>query len=175
MTLLVAARPASAESTRTAFGSACLHIISPAGLFLSAPYAESAFALLNFSGCYLYALGLQAHENGRANLRDTVVVLSGLLFGLATTFRSNGLLSGLLLCFDLVRCIMNDLQAGTLVHSLRRSVFVVISGCILATGFLYPQYLAFQEFCCGSDFKYRPIWCENRIPSIYTWVQDHYW
>ncbi|KAL8760646.1 MAG: hypothetical protein Q9184_003183 [Pyrenodesmia sp. 2 TL-2023] len=84
MTLAIAASPTSAQCRRVAFVSACLHIISPAGLFLSAPNAESSFAFLNFSGYYLYALGLQAHQDGRANLRDAMVVLSGLFFGVST-------------------------------------------------------------------------------------------
>ena len=36
------------------FVSAALHVLSPAGLFLTAPYAESLFSLLSFVGCLLY-------------------------------------------------------------------------------------------------------------------------
>ncbi len=41
---------------RLAFLAASLHIFSPAGLFLSAPYAESTFSLLSFVGFYILAL-----------------------------------------------------------------------------------------------------------------------
>ncbi len=175
MTLVIAESSTRAQCTRVAFVTACLHTISPAGLFLSAPCAESSFALLNFSGYYLYALGLQADYDGRANFRDVLVVLSGLLFGVSTAFRSNSLLNGLIFCVDLVRCALHYLHSGQFVRHMRRSVSIVFAGSLLGACFLYPQYLAYQEFCSGPESKDRPPWCSNRIPSIYTWVQDHYW
>ncbi|KAI9745552.1 MAG: ER membrane glycoprotein subunit of the GPI transamidase complex-like protein [Claussenomyces sp. TS43310] len=46
------------EATRKlAFVTALLHIISPAGLFLSAPYGESTFALLSFVGYLVFSYG----------------------------------------------------------------------------------------------------------------------
>ncbi|KAL8921546.1 MAG: hypothetical protein Q9208_005700 [Pyrenodesmia sp. 3 TL-2023] len=175
MTLVIAASPTSTQCTRVAFLSACLHIISPAGLFLSAPYAESSFAFLNLSGYYLYALGHQAHHDGRPNLGDAVVVLSGLLFGISNTFRSNGLLNGLIFCYDFVRYAVDGLHSKEFVQNIRRSISTVVAGSLLGAGFVYPQYLAYQEFCSGSESKDWPPWCSSRIPSIYTWVQDHYW
>lgn len=175
MTLLLAAGSNLTRSPRVAFVSAFLHIISPAGIFLSAPYAESSFALMHFSGYYLYALSLQAHGDGRANVRDFLAVLSGLLLGLASTLRSNGLLSGLLFCFDLASCIVDYLQSGGLLRNLRRSIFIVVAGTLVGMCFLFPQYLAYREFCLEPEAQYRPSWCTNRIPSIYAWVQDHYW
>lgn len=175
MTLVIAAIPTSKQCTRVAFVSACLHIFSPGGLFLSAPNAESSFAFLNFSGYYLYALGHQAHHDGRANTRDALVVLSGLFFGVSTAFRSNGLLNGLIYCFDLIRCAVDCLHSTEFAQNIRRSVSIVVAGSLLGVSYVYPQYLAYQDFCSGSESKDWPPWCSNRIPSIYTWVQDHYW
>lgn len=175
MSILIAAPSPSTGSSRIAFMSASLHTLSPAGLFLSAPYAESSCSFMNFAGFYSYAYSLQAHESHCVNLRDVSVVLSGLFFGLATTFRSNGLLSGLIFCFDVFGCALDFLSSGGLVQSLRRSVFLVIAGSFTAIGFLFPQYQAYREFCDGTGLQRQPLWCTSRIPSIYTWVQGHYW
>ncbi|KAL8725380.1 MAG: hypothetical protein Q9166_007396 [cf. Caloplaca sp. 2 TL-2023] len=170
--------PMSDRNLSFAFLSACLHIISPAGLFLSAPYAESSFSFLNFVGFYLYASNLQAHRESYPNLRDASVLLSGLSFGLATTFRSNGLLSGLLFCFDIAQSITalrSDVQAGKIGSNLRRVLFLVIAGILMAIGSCFPQYLAYREYCIDAKLEHRALWCTHRIPSIYSWVQSHYW
>lgn len=152
--------------------------MSPAGLFLSAPYAESSFSFLNFVGFYLYALSLKAHHDSRSNLRDILIVVSGLAFGLATIFRSNGLLSGLLFCFDMVRAVVlfrKGLRLGELVSSLRRIMILVTGGLIMAAGSFYPQYLAYFEYCVDAEPTHQATWCTHRVPSIYAWVQSHYW
>ncbi|KAL8654830.1 MAG: hypothetical protein Q9226_003277 [Calogaya cf. arnoldii] len=166
------------ENASFAFVSASLHILSPAGLFLSAPYAESSFSFLHFIGFYLYASSIQAHHHGRLSLRDVLVLLSGLGFGLATTFRSNGLLSGLIFCFDIVQTIFTfreDASSKTVVSGLRRIIILVIAGLLTAVGFIFPQYLAYQEYCVDAKAEHQAAWCTRRIPSIYTWVQSHYW
>ncbi|KAL8701760.1 MAG: hypothetical protein Q9224_000353 [Gallowayella concinna] len=178
MSKLVAARPLSHSSIGLAWISASLHILSPAGLFLSAPYAESSFSFLNFVGFGLYALNLQAHNDSRPGLRDTLALVSGLVFGLATTFRSNGLLSGLLFCFDIVNSILplrSDAQAQRIIADLRRVSFLIIAGSLMAVVSFFPQFLAYQEYCVEGEPEHWAAWCTHRIPSIYTWVQSHYW
>ena len=175
MTLLVAARIPSNRSLGIAFTSASLHIISPAGLFLSAPYAESSFSLMNFAGFYLYTYSRQAHDHRHENRRDIATALSGLLFGLASTLRSNGLLSGLVFCVDILECAVNYLSFGRFKQNARRLAFLTIAGGLVAVGFLFPQYQAFRDFCMGSEPERQPPWCFRRIPSIYSWVQQHYW
>ena len=179
ITLLLNANPTSFESSLVAFVTASLHIVSPAGLFLSAPYAESCFSLLNFAGFYLYALSVDAHGNKQHNLRDgAILLLSGLLFGLATTFRSNGLLSGSILCAELVEIVLGlreKVQTGDVMASLRRSMFLFSAGGIMALGSLYPQYLAYREYCVAPSPPNQPSWCTRLVPSIYTWVQSRYW
>ncbi|KAL9029233.1 MAG: hypothetical protein Q9196_002503 [Gyalolechia fulgens] len=175
MSILIAIPSPSTTSSRVAFVSASLHIISPAGLFLSAPYAESSFSFTNFAGFYIYAYSLRAHNHDRVGLRDASLVLSGLIFGVATTFRSNGLLSGSIFCFDLFECALDLFTFGELAKNLRRSIFLVIAGCFTGIGYLFPQYLAYREFCTATDFQQLPLWCSRWFPSIYTWVQRHYW
>lgn len=169
------------KSTSTRISSFCvltalLHIISPAGTFLSAPYAESSFSFLNFSGYYLYAKAMLKHDEGRENQRDCFVLLSGVTFGMATTFRGNGLLSGLLLVWDALACGTRILRSTDIASTFRHLLAVSISGLLVACIAIVPQYLAYDEYCVrGSvDSDKRP-WCSYWPPSIYTWVQRHYW
>ena len=174
---LINETPSSPRSQLFAFISASLHTISPAGLFLSAPYAESSFSLLNFVGFSLYASSLQAHRGGYSNRRDVLVIISGLAFGLATTCRSNGLLSGLLFCFDVIRSmstILEDMQQKAQ-SGLRRIIFLVTAGLLVAAGSVFPQYLAYHEYCIDAQPRHRASWCTHRVPSIYAWVQSYYW
>ncbi|KAI4108103.1 MAG: hypothetical protein LQ339_002375 [Xanthoria mediterranea] len=175
---LISPKPSSHEAQSVAFVSASLHITSPAGLFLSAPNAESSFSFLNFVGFHLYASSLQAHQDHRLGRRDVLIIVSGLALGLATTFRSNGLLGGLLFCFDIVKSICmvgGDVQSKTILSRLRRITILVISGALMAVGSAFPQYLAYREYCVDGRPEHRASWCTHRVPSIYAWVQSHYW
>lgn len=156
--------------------TASLHIISPAGVFLSAPYAESSFSFLNLSGLFLYAKAMLNHDKGRERQRDCVLLLCGVLFGIATTFRGNGLLSGLLLLWDALACGTRILRFTDVASNIRHLLTVSMSGLLMACIAAVPQYLAYDEYCIrGSlDSDKRP-WCSNWPPSIYTWVQRQYW
>ena len=170
-----------AKSTTTRIPSFCiltasLHIISPAGMFLSAPYAESPFSFLNFTGCYFYAKAMSKHGEGRDSQRDLLLLLSGVVFGIATTFRGNGLLSGLLLVGDALSCGTRILRSVDLVSDFRHLLSVSMSGILMACIAIMPQYLAYSEYCVGesTDNDKRP-WCSYWPPSIFTWVQRQYW
>lgn len=149
--------------------AALLHVLSPAGLFLSAPYAESSFALLSFSGYLLFALGCRAE--GRPARRDLYTILAGVLFGLATAFRSNGILNGIPFAWEVVRHLPRLSQRPT--DTLRRLVALGVGGVAVAAGSLGPQAVAYLRFCSGTS-EPRP-WCQGYAPSIYTFVQQHYW
>jgi phosphatidylinositol glycan class V len=155
-----------------AFTAASLHIISPAGLFLSAPYAESSCALLSFVGCLLFTKSLGGNGPVTAS-HDVLVLLSGVFFGIATTFRSNGILNGLLLLEEALR-ILWSFKHGVRVSSFRRLIATGLGGLSVAVGFLLPQYIAYTEYCGDSGINTR-TWCKRTLPSIYTFVQDHYW
>lgn len=162
----------SEPSPWLAFTAASLHIISPAGLFLSAPYAESSCALLSFAGCLLFTKSLGGNGPTTAS-HDMLVLLSGVSFGIATTFRSNGILNGLLLLEEAFRTSWS-LKHGFPISSLRRLIATGLGGMSVAVGFLLPQYIAYTEYCGKGDVTTR-TWCNRTLPSIYTFVQDHYW
>jgi Gpi18-like mannosyltransferase len=151
--------------------SAVLHIISPAGAFLSAPYGESLFSLLNFTGFYLYSSGLLSENAGSRSRRDIFFLLAGILFATATTIRGNGIISGCLFAYDAVQGAVRFLYEGPSIDLFRRTGFIVLGGSIVALGSIIPQYIAYTEYCVATS---RP-WCGRLLPSVYGWVQVHYW
>lgn len=152
--------------------AALLHILSPAGLFLSAPYAESPFALLSFSGYLLFALGCRAEQ--QPTRRDLYTVLAGVLFGLATAFRSNGILNGIPFAWEVVRHLPKLSQRP--IDSLRRLTALGVGGVCVAAGSIGPQTAAYLRFCSGTSGSAPPRpWCQGYLPSIYTFAQQHYW
>ncbi|KAK3333755.1 glycosyltransferase family 76 protein [Cercophora scortea] len=149
-----------------------LHILSPAGLFLSAPFAESSFALLSFTGYLLLAKSCHAEQH--AARRDVYVVLAGVSFGLATAFRSNGILNGIPFAWGVVQSLPTLSRRPS--DTLRRLVAFGISGICVAAGLVAPQAVAYHRYCYavspGSDAA---VWCHGYLPSIYAYVQEHYW
>jgi phosphatidylinositol glycan class V len=168
LTLVVFARTAEAALT-----AAFLHIVSPAGLFLSAPFAESSCALLTFGGSLLFAKSLGPRGQSSTG-QDLLVLASGVAFGIATTLRSNGILSGLLLLEEAFRTLF-ILKDGLNWSRIRRLLATGLGGLTVLLGFLLPQYIAWSEYCGQSSLASRRPWCENNLPSIYTFVQVHYW
>ena len=156
------------------FLTGALHIISPAGIFLSAPYAESLFSLLNFIAMYLYAAAHSKRSSLRKWQSDVLVVLTGLTFGLATTVRSNGLLSGLVFAFDDLAHASSLLHSSNTISYFRRLCVTTVTGITMALVAAIPQYLAYVEYCRNPKGDSRP-WCSDTFPSIYSWVQRHYW
>jgi GPI mannosyltransferase 2 len=154
---------------RLAFVSAVLHIISPAGIFLSSPYSESPFSFLSFAGIWAFALGL-CHERTTWG-RSVHIIASGLLIGAATFFRSNGLSYGLLFAVEAVTCAFVTYKTPSLPH-LFTLVAPIIGGLAVASGSVIPQAVAWQKFCGHVPLR---TWCHSMPPSIYTFVQEHYW
>jgi phosphatidylinositol glycan class V len=156
-----------------AFVAANLHIMTTASLFLSAPYTEAPFSLLNLTGMLLYAQSRALARTRSSSAREDAYKLgSGILFASGTLLRSNGLLSGLILLCDVARYLPRVVSMQLTVHDVRRIVVTCMSGVIVALGYVWPQYLAYTQFCTGD---YGPSWCEKTVPSIYSWVQSHYW
>ncbi|KAL4990604.1 GPI mannosyltransferase 2 [Aspergillus falconensis] len=161
------------ERTRVfCFLSAALHIVSPAGAFLSAPYGEPLFSFLNITGFYIYSSSLVDFAKRKQSMSHVKLLTSGCFFAVATAVRSNGILSGILLAYD----AFNQAYAIIARHSFKavvRLCFVILSGCTVALGFIIPQYLAYTAYCMNEGVS-RP-WCQSLVPSIYGWVQAHYW
>ncbi|KAJ6108214.1 hypothetical protein N7523_009537 [Penicillium sp. IBT 18751x] len=164
---------ATAAQKLICFLSAALHIISPAGAFLSAPYGESLFSLLNLTGFYLYTSSLINEHNGITILRDIQVLTAAVLFALATIVRSNGILSGFVFAYEACMVAWTTLTQGPSLHKTRYLTILILGGCIVALGMMVPQILAYRTYCMSETYL-RP-WCSSPLPSIYGWVQGHYW
>ncbi|KAI9829443.1 MAG: ER membrane glycoprotein subunit of the GPI transamidase complex-like protein [Phylliscum demangeonii] len=158
---------------RVAFAAAALHLFSPAGVFLLAPYSESLFSLLTVLGSYLYARSLRSHERDHARARDAWVVVAGLAFGLATMVRSNGVLNGMPFGYD-VLVTVREASGARRVAPLTRLAALGLGAALVGLGMLIPQSIAFHHFCRPATPTARP-WCAATTPSIYTWVQTEYW
>ncbi len=136
--------------------AALLHIISPAGIFLLAAYAETSFAVLSF-------LGMICFEQG-------YVELAGGVWGIACTFRSNGILWGLFFMYDIFdRSLIDHGVIKFVTKTWKKAIRLSIGGVLVLCGFLSSQVAAYYRYCPG-----RP-WCLFPFPSIYSFVQSHYW
>ncbi|OJJ73554.1 hypothetical protein ASPBRDRAFT_194492 [Aspergillus brasiliensis CBS 101740] len=165
-----------AQGRKLAFIAACLHIISPAGLFLSAPCTESTYSLLSFTGTLLFAQSFGT-RGVSASMNDSLLVLAGILYGLSTAVRGNGLLNGIILFEEACRVLYSFTQ-GFSFAKLRRLVAVGLGGICTGLGFVLPQYIAYQHFCGTPSAAHEDSsreWCHRTIPSIYSFVQVHYW
>ncbi|KAK0709649.1 GPI mannosyltransferase 2, partial [Lasiosphaeria miniovina] len=170
--------------------AALLHVLSPAGLFLSAPYAESLCSLLSFTGYLLYAKSCRVSDEASSPAAaaggfrgDAYVVLAGVAFGLATAFRSNAILNGIPFAWEVVQLLLALLlrrPSETVLPLARRLLALGVGGVCVAAGSLVPQVVAYLRFCSlasgasGSAVD-PPPWCHAYPPSIYTFVQKHYW
>jgi GPI mannosyltransferase 2 len=170
------------ENRAGALVAALLHILSPAGLFLSAPYAESGFALLTFAGYWAFAKGIRVEED-RASLlwRDAYRLVAGILFGLATAFRSNGLLNGIPFAWAFLQAAIVELPRRP-AAAVRELLVLGVGGVCVAGGSIVPQAVAYLQFCrapgeglLGAPNANPRPWCNGLPPSIYTFVQAHYW
>ncbi|KAK1992067.1 mannosyltransferase [Colletotrichum falcatum] len=165
LTLSLFSRP------RLAFLSALLHVLSPAGLFLSAPYAEGLCAFFSFAGYYLLA---RVSDHPKGSLRWTAgQILAGALFGLATASRSNGLLNGLPFAVECLMILPSLLASPMSLMNYAALFGPILGGLLVATGSVVPQTLAWLRYCAGAS-EARP-WCTRTVPSIYSFVQEHYW
>ncbi|KAF7507731.1 hypothetical protein GJ744_010160 [Endocarpon pusillum] len=154
---------------------AALHIINPAGGFLLSPCPEALFSFLNFLGFHLYLKALRIQYQKRAISAEIHCLAAGAVFGLATTVRSNGLLSGALFLYDATLTARHLLSGDLSVERFRRLIVVGVGGCLIALGVILPQFRAYARYCnLGLPDELRP-WCNEYVPSIYAWVQRHYW
>jgi len=157
-----------------AFITSCLHTVSPAGLFLSAPYGESTFAFTTFLAilCYVRAQEKHFKVTEQSHLpKQAWILLSGFGFALSTLFRSNGLLHGTIFLFDAITCLRSCFKAPN-ASNLAHLTTTILAGSLIAIGFALPQAIAYFQFCTPKPS--RP-WCSHFPPSIYSWVQKHYW
>lgn len=161
-----------AKRKQIAFTSAALHIISPAGVFLIAPYSEAEYAFFSLLGTVLYIYAIQHRAKGGIQSDAILTIAAGVAWGAACMMRGNGLLNGIIFAWDLTGMLVAFILGDRSLHQLARICATTIAGMCVAAGYAIPQYVAYLEFCEPSSTR---SWCERVPPSIYTWVQEHYW
>lgn len=102
------------------------------------------------------------------------LLLSGICYGAAAMMRSNGLLSGIPSAWDALTTLTPVRKFWRERDPARRKKFatIIVAGSFVAVGFILPQIVAYAEYCTHGNT--RP-WCAHLPPSIYNWVQSHYW
>lgn len=162
---------ADRQTPRLALLASLLCIVSPAGIFLSAPYGESPFSALSFAGVLVLALAYR-HASGSLT-RSAGVLVAGAVLGLATAVRSNGLAAGLVFAVEALRAVAAFAKRPGFTPVVAAGA-AGLGGILVALGSVIPQYVAYNIYCAGPLGPLRP-WCENTVPSIYSYVQDVYW
>lgn len=166
---------ASESRSLIPIATAALHIINPAGAFLLAPYTEALFSFLHISGFQLYFWGLRDRLKHKSLRSDVQILAAGAVFGISTTVRSNGLLSGALFLYDAIHVMLSLLSNTLSVEKCKQLACFGIGGCLVGLGTIIPQWNAYTRYCTpGPNYGTRP-WCNDSVPSIYAWVQRHYW
>ncbi|KAJ1303037.1 hypothetical protein OPQ81_011238 [Rhizoctonia solani] len=154
-------------------------------LLMSAPpviirsvYAEPFFAWFTFEGL--------------SSCHEQRYLVASLYFGLATAFRTNGIL---LPCFILYSLLVHPVLIALFISLVKspefgtkdiprhlygafrklsffRTIYSALLTIISLSPFIAQQYIAYLTFCRPS--APRP-WCNLHIPLIYSFVQSHYW
>lgn len=159
-TLLVFENARIFSPKHMALASLALYVLTPAALFVTAPYSEPGAALFSFGCLFLREKALPAGFGSRP-VNSRLYVASGVAAALAFGFRANCLLLGFVYLYDLA------LQPRRI-----PPVLPLVAGLILGLAFLWLQVTNYLAVCITGD---RGEWCLSRFPSLFAYAQSHYW
>ncbi|KAL0580343.1 ER membrane glycoprotein subunit of the GPI transamidase complex-like protein [Marasmius crinis-equi] len=128
---------------------------SPATLHL-AVYAEPFFTYFSYKGMLSCA--------------RSRYLKASLYFALAGSFRSNGVLLGGFILWDLI--VQPLFQTGKI--NLYKTVYAIPLTSFILMPFIYHQYSGYLAFCTGSEVE-PAEWCGKTVPLIYSHTQSKYW
>lgn len=160
------------KAQRLALVTSLAYVISPAGIFMTAPYSESPCAFFSMGALYLREVSINRenfrHSNSSNSLKAHWVykvsyLLSGLLVGLAYGIRINCILLGILFVYDLY-------EFGVKNQDRHDSMFALASGFQLFVSIVISSWYPYSVFCPA-----RGEWCHYWIPSLFQYAQSHYW
>lgn len=141
--------------------AALLSIFAPSsGTTLTSPTPEPFFSI----ACLMGMLALE-NTNKQGSVGWGQVMFASISFAIATSFRANGVLLVAYIAFALLNRVRRDNHVVLLLK-------LVLGGTICIAPNVLFQTWAYTRFCLADHT--RP-WCENRWPSVYSFVQSHYW
>ncbi|KAJ9608673.1 ER membrane glycoprotein subunit of the GPI transamidase complex-like protein [Cladophialophora chaetospira] len=120
--------------SRLAFNTAVLHIISPAGVFLSTPCSESLFSFLSMSGFLSLVYALRQFDKQQTLAGSSAMVRAGFRFCAATMVRSNGILAGLPLLIEAITSALSILTKGLTKVRTAYLASLVATGLLVGVG-----------------------------------------
>ncbi|CDS01042.1 related to GPI18-mannosyltransferase [Sporisorium scitamineum] len=146
------------RNAQLAYTAAVLSMFAPsAGTTLASPTPESFFSFASLVG--------MLHLESSDALGWTQVAATSFWFAVATGFRANGTLLVGYVAFKLI----GEARSGKPVLA---ALKLLLSAMVCVSPSVLFQTWAYSRFCLsGVD---RP-WCADRVPSIYAFVQSHYW
>jgi GPI mannosyltransferase 2 len=184
---------------RFSFLSTLFYIFSPNGIFFSAIYTESIFAMVSLVGVYCQFLAINKATKDSFNSQRSLTsiygnyVLGAVFLMLAACIRSNGILlvgfslyAGLEIYFRGLSPLFLGLQpkknlVSPVVHTIILFFFVLlVSSFIVAPYFLFELY-GFRTYCTSpvASLQDLPAWCKtiskHWTPALYAHVQATYW
>lgn len=142
-------------------------VVSPAGVFLTAPYAELAAALCSFGCLYL-------REQGAARMSRARYVASGALAAVAYGCRANCLLLGAVYLFDVAETWRAE-TGRVAAPAVRPKVpwwWPVAAGLVLGAALVASNVVGYVAICRSGD---RGEWCDAAVPVLFGYAQAHYW
>lgn len=185
-----------------AFKAAVLFCFNPASVFFSAPYTETVFSYLTFSGMLdvVRIYRNHVHSKKSLNCKDDLYIIP---ISMSTCTRSNGILNigfltYFLVCFYYYKLVNSRLQFKRLFFfTFNICIFLIVNVAICLIPFILYQIYAYNLFC--KDFKtslpenvvvyglkndlilpgtfsqHNQTWCYQNLPFSYSYIQDHYW
>lgn len=148
-----------------ALAASLAYVVSPAGIFLTAPYSESLCNLLVVTGLWLRELALAKNTVGASFGNVRLVVLytfSGTLVAIAFGVRANSVLFGLFYLFDLQNAWRN--------HHIQDCVWTIVAGGQIFAAIVVAVWYPYSVFC-----PERGQWCTWWVPSLFSYAQSTYW
>mmetsp|Transcript_7565 Transcript_7565/g.14101 ORF Transcript_7565/g.14101 Transcript_7565/m.14101 type:complete len:305 (-) Transcript_7565:604-1518(-) len=166
------------KNARKANSATMLFLLSPAGVFFTAIYTESLFALLSVAGMfYLWRhcalIDSEKHEQPAYQVPAIDRVYSTILFALATATRSNGSLLAIFPVYIFVHNVFVNLNRhGGKQHILLEAMSLSVSLLVhWMPSFAYLSYVG-GKFC---SLEEPSDYCDNLFPNVYSFVQAKHW
>lgn len=141
------------------FTTSLLFTLTPTPGFMSSIYTEPYFALFTFSGMYFY------HKQ--------YLWYASILWTIACTFRSNGILLAGYLLFDVLFVFKWSFKTHR--RSLAKVLTFLPQFILILSPFFIFQYFAYVKLCIEGPVEGASPWCQRQIPVVYSYVQSEYW